>query len=97
MNEEEKREKDGFLLRQDPLGYVRKMILRHADELHKQFEDFEEIIAVKSRELDLLCRARDMLDEAFRGTESVRVKIGEAIEVQEEKKPMRPRTWSESF
>jgi hypothetical protein len=68
------------LVRKDPLAYARKMVLGQAEELHKQFQDFEELIAVKGRELDLLCKARDTLGDALRGTEAVRVEINEALE-----------------
>lgn len=68
------------LVRKDPLAYARKMVLAHADQLHKQFQDFEELIAVKGKELDLLCKARDTLGDALRGTEAVRVEINEALE-----------------
>jgi hypothetical protein len=64
----------------DPLAYTRKLVLAQADELHKQYQDFEELIAVKGRELDLLCKARDTLGDALRGTEAVRVEINEALE-----------------
>jgi hypothetical protein len=75
-----KRNRDKDPLAKDPLAYVRKMVLNHADELYKQHQDFEELIAVKSRELDLLCKARDTLGDALRGTEAVRVEIQEALE-----------------
>jgi hypothetical protein len=68
------------LVRKDPLAYAQKMVLAHADQLRKQHQDFEELIAVKSRELDLLCKARDTLGDALRGTEAVRVEIQESQE-----------------
>jgi hypothetical protein len=71
---------EGELVRKDPLAYAQKMVLAHADQLRKQHQDFEELIAVKSRELDLLCKARDTLGDALRGTEAVRVEINEALE-----------------
>lgn len=79
-NEEEAKAKEDLLLRHDPLGYARKLVLRHAEELGQQFQDFEELIAVKGRELDLLIKARDTLNEALHGTEAVRVEIQEALE-----------------
>lgn len=75
----ENQAEDG-LVRKDPLAYARKLVLGHADELSKQFQDFEELIAVKGRELDLLCKARDTLSDALHGTEAVRVEIQEALE-----------------
>lgn len=68
------------LVRKDPLAYARKMVLGQAEELHKQFQDFEELIAVKGRELDLLCKARDVLGDALRGTEAIRVEINADLE-----------------
>lgn len=82
------------LVRKDPLAYARKMVLAHAEELHKQFQDFEELIAVKGRELDLLCKARDTLGDALRGTEAVRVEINQALKGPTEAETMeRPESY----
>lgn len=78
--EKEYQKSEESLARKDPLAYVRKLVLAQADELSKQHQDFEELIAVKGRELDLLCKARDTLGDVLRGTESVRVEINEALD-----------------
>lgn len=68
------------LVRKDPLAFARKMVLGDAEVWHKQYQDFEELIAVKGRELDLLCKARDVLGDALRGTEAIRVEITQELE-----------------
>jgi hypothetical protein len=87
------------LVSKDPLAFSRRLVLRQADELHKQFQDLEELIAVKGRDLDLLCKARDTLGDALRGTEAVRVEIQEALEGPKEprEKPAKPPKRDEDY